>query len=265
MGRAEQIEGRDRELEGVQVIVTRPEGVEGPLTRLLSERGARVLNWPVVAIESLQHPAALEEALKNLPSYDWIVFTSPRAVAAVTARRPPPKGRPQVAAVGESTAGKLADAGWRADLVPSDGCGEALVREFERIDCAGLKVLFPASQIARDTVPEGLEALGARVDRVIAYQSVPAPLDRSACLAVLDSAELPVVTFASPGSVDGLKSALGAAAYRRLMATSRVVAIGPTTAQALKESGFIAVTIANAHTLAGLASAVEIAIHSKEG
>ncbi|MCH7666251.1 MAG: uroporphyrinogen-III synthase [Acidobacteria bacterium] len=264
MGRAEPIEGRDGELGGVQVIVTRSEGVEGPLTRLLRERGARVLNWPVVAIEPLQHPGALEEALQNLPSYDWIVFTSPRAVAAVTVRRPPPKGRPRVAAVGDATAGQLADAGWRVDLVPSEGCGEALVQEFERIDCAGARVLFPASQIARDTVPAGLTALGARVDRVIAYRTVPAPLDRSTCLAALDSAELPVVTFASPGAVDGLESALGAEVYRRLMAICRVVAIGPTTAEALKESGFAGVTTAKARTLPSLANAVGIAIHSKE-
>lgn len=257
-------EARCGSLEGMQVVVTRPEGAEGPLTRLLTERGARVLHWPVVAFEPLEDPAPLDEALARLSSYDWLVFTSPRAVAAVTVRTAAPGDRPRVAAVGEATAKTLAEAGWRVDLTPEEGGGAALLREFGRLDCEGARILFPATQIARATVPEGLEALGANVEQVVAYRTERASLDRAKCLRSIDQTTLSILTFASPSAVDGLESILGAESFRTLLEACPAVVIGPTTAQALEKTGFAPSATAEPTTLAGLVKAVEAASQREE-
>jgi uroporphyrinogen III methyltransferase/synthase len=175
-------------LDGVQVVVTRPEGLDGPLTRRLVERGATVLHWPVVRFEPPEDAAPLDAALGRLESYDGVVFTSPRAVEAVSRRVRQPAGRPWVAAIGEATRKALDEAGWRVDIVPRQARSEALVGELAELDCAGIKVLFPASSIAREDLSRGLRQLGAAVERVTAYRTVPnEALDGGACLATLDA------------------------------------------------------------------------------
>ncbi len=244
-------------LEGAQVIVTRPEGDDGPLACLLSEKGAKVLHWPVVTFKPPRDPAPLERALERLSNYDWIIFTSPRAVAAVEPRVSPAAGRPRVAAIGESTAGELRNAGWKVDLVPTSTHGEGLVREFERFDCVGSRVLFPASSIARPTVLKGLEALGANVEQVVAYRAMRPQLESDDCLAAIDTTSLAIVTFASPSAIDGLTSVLGRKRFDQLLSACSAVVIGPTTARALQGAGFTAAATAERSTLSGLARAVE--------
>ncbi len=254
----------ERRLEEVQVIVTRAEGAEGPLTRLLSRHGARVLHWPVVAIEPPEDPTPLEEGLENLGSYDWIVFTSPRAVAAVQELEPHAPVGVRVAAVGATTARQLRSTGWQVDLEPRSAGSEGLVEEFRRIGCEGLRLFFPASSIARETISEKLTALGATVDRVVAYRTVPASLDPGQCLAAIDAGAASVVTFTSPSAVAGLESAIGRVDFERLLEVCPAVVIGPTTERALNKAGFAAAAAAQSSTLEGLADAVGLAMTGKE-
>lgn len=247
-------------LAGVQVVVTRPEDRDGPLTRRLVARGARALHWPAVRFEPPEDPAPLDAALRRLSAYDGIVFTSPRAVDAVCGRVRQPAGRPWVAAVGAATCGAAERAGWRVDLVPSTASSSGLACELAELDCSGSRVLFPASSIARDELPRALRRLGATVDHVTAYRTVPnESLDAGECLAALDGAPVSIVTFASPSAVRGLAACLGGEAFARLLSTCPSVAIGATTAAALAETGVTPAAVAATSTMTGLADAVELA------
>lgn len=245
-------------LDGVQVVVTRPEEGDGPLTRHLAERGARVIHWPVVRFEPPVDSLPLDGALERLSSYDGIVFTSPRAVDAVCERVRQPGIRPWVAAIGEATRDALERAGWRVDRVPASALSSELASELADLDCAGLRILFPASSIAREELPRHLRELGAVVDRVTAYRTVPNEgLDTTKCLEALDDATISIVTFASPSAVTGLAARLDSEAFERLLAVCSAVAIGPTTAAALEGVGFRPAVTATTSTLAGLAEAAE--------
>jgi uroporphyrinogen-III synthase len=70
------------------------------------------------------------------------------------------------------------------------------------------------------------------------------------------------VTFASPSAVIELESALGKEDFTRLLATAPAVAIGPTTARALKERG-CAAALAESATLRGLARTSLHAVHAR--
>ncbi|MEE8277567.1 MAG: uroporphyrinogen-III synthase [Thermoanaerobaculia bacterium] len=250
-------------LEGTVVVVTRPEPPGGPLATMLMDQGARVLHWPAVRIEPPEDPGPLESALERLSGYDWIVFASPRAVAAVVQRRQKWPGAVRIAAVGAATGAELCAAGWPVQLTARPARGDALVRAFETISCAGARILFPASSIARRTIPRGLRRLGAEVDQVIAYRAAPAPLEREACQVAIASGEISAVTFASPSSVAGLRRALGAREFRRLLECAPAVTIGPTTSRALRQAGCPVARVAQTSTLEGLARAVEKALEDK--
>ena len=242
------------------VVVTRSEAGDGPLTSMLEDRGARVLHWPTVRHDAPIDPSPLEYALTKLENYSWIVFGSPRTVAAVLRRQPvlPPALR--VAAVGASTSASLEAAGWPVHLVPNAFTAEALVEAFGRAHCSEARVLFPAGDIARPTINQGLVGAGFRVDQVVAYSTVEVELDRQTCLTQVDQCQPGVVTFASPSAARSLHRTLGAEHFNRVLTAAPAIAIGPVTARALEEIGCPPAGIAHKHTLSGLVDAVETTV-----
>ena len=270
------------------VVVTRAEGPDGPLSSELKGLGLQVLLWPAVSTEATE-TGQLDAELARIRSFDWIVFASRHAVAAVTERvalRPPGL---KVAAVGSATAQVLNQRGWTVDLLPDDANAAGLVAAFEarlteaRLTEARLtearpteawpteawptearlteargvtarapRVLFPASSRALPTIAAGLSQLGAEVVQVEAYRTEPASLDAEECRVLIARGEIGAVTFASPSAVIELERSLGKQDFDRLLETVVAVAIGPTTARELTERGRAPV-LAESATLQGLA------------
>jgi len=233
------------------VVVTRAEDDNGPLSSELRNLGLQVLLWPAVSV-AVAETGPLEDALRAINEFDWIVFASRYAVAAVIERIPVPPADLRVAAVGQATGQVLRQRGWSVDLLPEDANAAALVSEFATKPMQGTQVLFPASSRALPTIAAGLTQLGATVVQVEAYRTEPATLDVEACRAWIERDGIGAVTFASPSAVIELEHSLGKAHFDRLLAGAKVVAIGPTTARELAERGCTPV-MAESATLKGLA------------
>ena len=243
------------------VVVTRGEGPDGPLTRILREGGARVLQWGSIGFAPPEDPAPFLAALERLEGYDWICFSSPRAVDAVVNRVPVPPAGVKMAVVGPSTGQALLEAGWPVDRTPEVASGDGLVEAFRAAGDAGsARLFFPSSAIAREVIPQGLSALGAEVHVVTAYRMITLPLDAEACTAAFDGGEVGVVTFASPSALEGLRAGVGEPLFGRLASGVPAAAMGTTTAGALQAAGWDRVVVAGEATLRGLAAAALAAI-----
>jgi uroporphyrinogen-III synthase len=260
--------------EPKQVVVTRSEASDGPLSSELRSLGLPVLLWPAVSVE-LTEPGPLEEALAHIESFQWIVFASRHAVAAVTALRATPPAGVKIAAVGQATAQVLRQRGWPVDLLPSESNAAALVDAFAAEGGLGAaplpvvvagphvgaspraaprsRILYPASSRALPTIAAGLTQLGAEVIQVEAYRTESSnALDVEHCRSWIARGSIGAVTFASPSAVDELEHALGKDDFDRLLSAAPAVAIGPTTAKALTERGHTP-ALAESATLQGLA------------
>jgi uroporphyrinogen-III synthase len=274
--------------EPKRVVVTRSEASDGPLSSQLRDLGLAVLLWPAVAVE-LAEPGPLETALSRAGSFDWIVFASRHAVAAVTRILPTPPAGVRIAAVGQATAQVLRQRGWPVDLLPADANAAALVDAFAAEDAAadandtggipgtieragasrakrinGARILFPASSRALPTISTGLTQLGAEVLQVEAYRTESsASLDVEDCRSWIARGSIGAVTFASPSAVDELEQALGKDDFDRLLGAAAAVAIGPTTARALADRGHTP-ALADAPTLQGLAHAAHRLLQQNE-
>jgi uroporphyrinogen-III synthase len=233
------------------VVVTRAESENGPLTSQLRDLGLQVLLWPAVSV-AVAETGPLEEALQKIHGFDWIVFASRYAVAAVTERVATAPASLRVAAVGQATAQVLHQRGWPIDLLPEDANAAALVSAFATRPIQGTKVLFPASSRALPTITAGLTQLGATVVQVEAYRTEPASLNVAECRGWIERDAIAAVTFASPSAVVELERALGKEHFDRLLKSAQAVAIGPTTARELVERGRAPV-VAESATLRGLA------------
>ncbi|MCA9755362.1 MAG: uroporphyrinogen-III synthase [Candidatus Eisenbacteria bacterium] len=259
-------------LEGRVVVVTRDEGVEGPLTSELTRRGATVLSWPTVRIVPPDDLAPLDDAVTQIESYHWVALTSARAFDALTERWRVLRGGDlpeavRIAAVGTGTARAVRAGGWPVHLEPEEHSSVALVRALRDVGVEGRRVLFPASSLAGRTLVQGLSELGAIVEEVVAYRTESVDLAPEAEERVRTAMEAPsdgrapidAVCFASPSAVQSWLRTFGTEGCSRLGDALVVAAIGATTAAAVKGAGILNPVVAEESTFVGLAEALEAA------
>lgn len=256
-------------LAGRRIAVTRRSGQASRLAALLRERGADVVEVPSIEIVAARDSGALDEALRDLETFDWIAFTSPNAVEAVAARlaalglptRLTPRG-PKLASVGPGTTASIAAAfgGEPVSAEPAaDFRAAGLLAALRERGVAVDRILIPASSRARDELSEGLRGLGATVVVAAAYETVEPEGLRERVRGCLDSG-LDLAVFASPSAAE----AFAAAAGERARGLAAAV-IGPTTAQAALALGFQVREVADPCTVDGLVAAVLRALAGRGG
>ena len=247
-------------LDGRRIVVTRRQGQAASLVDRLRERGATVLEVPAIEIVPPADLGPLDAALGQLDGYDWIVLTSPNAVAALVTRLtvlglyPRLGGHARLASVGPATTVAL-HASFPEDKVSlepeSEYRAEGLLAAFAGRSLAEKRVLLPTSASARDTLAEGLRRQGARVEVVAAYATVEPPGLEAAVAGCLDSG-CDLALFASPSAVEAFARAAGLRA-RGL----KVAVIGPTTEAAARASGLDVRGVASPSTVEALVATAE--------
>lgn len=224
------------------ILITRPAGAGDPLVRELKSRGFRVIAVPTV----LTRPLDVE--WPALDRFDWIVLTSAAGVEALPSTPPGPRW----AAVGQSTAKALRARGVEADVVPAEANGAALAEALP--DPAGARVLLVRATLADPDLPSGLRKRGARVEEVIAYETVSGPDgSRDELRRALAEPGLAAVVFASGSAVRGFAKLGGPTELP-------AITIGPRTSAVARQAGFTVAAEAAAPAVQQLADAVERAI-----
>lgn len=223
---------RARPLAGVRVAVTRPAEDALELAGLLEAAGAAPVLVPLTRILPPADDASLRRAVTDPDRYDWIVFTSARAVRATAAAMPARHVAAKLAAVGPATAAAVAAwSGRRPDVVSASTTGGGIVPAMqEHGSLQDAHVLWPRAERPRPELPQALRSAGAILEDPVAYRTAadPEAARRLADLAV--AGDIDVITFTAPSAVDCFAD-VG-------VPTACVVAvIGPATAAAARARG----------------------------
>jgi uroporphyrinogen III methyltransferase/synthase len=247
-----------RPLFGKRIIVTRARTQASQLAARLSALGAAVIEAPAIRIEQLD-PSPLRAALGELQDYRWVIFTSRNAVemsfrelvaSGLDARA---FAHTRLVAVGPATADALSGCGLVADVIPERYVAEGIVDALRaRDDVRGTRVLYPKAEGARDVLPVELRAMGAEMNEVPIYRSVPDPAGVSAAREALESGSVDIVTFTSSSTVRYFVEAVGADALRR----ARIVSMGPITSETARALGLEVAVEAREATIDALVEAV---------
>ena len=249
-----------------RVVITESDGPGRTLAARVAEGGLDPLLWPVVAHGPATDQAPLVAALARLPEYDWVAFTSARAVDAVCAcagwiRWPRSAAeRPRVAAVGPVTSAALVARAVPVALCPKHPGALALAQamvEDEGGSLAGRTVLWPKSNLARADLGDALRAAGARVVEPVSYCTTAVrPPDLADVLQDLEEGHIDCVAFFSPSGAANLAALLPDGTLSALAGRTVVASVGPTTSAALAGLGAPAAIEAESRTAGGLAAAL---------
>jgi uroporphyrinogen III methyltransferase/synthase len=237
--------------------VTRTRQQAGGLLASLRELGADAYELPTIRIEPPADKTAFIEAMLDVRTYDWIVFTSPNGVdaffTAFFAAHEDARdlGGARIAVIGNGTAKKVREYHYAVDLIPEEFVAESLLKSFKELNVENLKMLLPRAAGAREMLAIELEDLGAIVDDVPVYQTVPETEDVSGGIRRFREEGADMITFTSASTADHFM-ALGLPLPEELKTAS----IGPVTSSEMKKLGLPIDLEANQHDIPGLVAAI---------
>jgi len=252
-----------RPLFGKRIAVTRPESQAHEFTQLLSAYGAEPVVVPTIRIVPPPSWEVLDQAIRRIGDYRWLMFTSVNGVGPFIDRlRAAGKdvralAHLRVCAIGPRTARELGAHGIAPDLIPSQYQAEGLLEALNSEPMRGTRVLIPRAETAREILPERLTALGARVDVIPVYRTVAPVAALDWFREEMESGRIHVITFTSSSTVRNFVDLMGGTdAARRVTGRVLIGCIGPITAHTAAECGLPVAVVPEENTVPALTEAI---------
>jgi uroporphyrinogen-III synthase len=241
-------------LDGIGVIVTRPQRQAAGLAHKLAAVGATPIVWPAIVIRPPADRAALERAHAALADYDVAVFVSANAAEYGA---PDPARWPRsltIVAPGPGTAEALAAVGLGGARIPAasfDSEGMLALPALRAV--AGKRVLVLRGEGGRGLLGETLAQRGARVDYVACYRRAAPQSGAAGLVEALRERRARALTLTSSEGLDNLLAAVGLEGGR-LLARIPAFVPHPRIAARARRAGLDAVVTSggDAGLLAGL-------------
>ncbi|HEY9625978.1 MAG TPA: uroporphyrinogen-III synthase [Coleofasciculaceae cyanobacterium] len=250
-------------LTGKTILITRAAGQSSQFTHLLQQQGATVVEMPALEIYPPSSWEALDEAIAQLHSFNWLILTSVNAVDYFFERLMA-QGKDlallaslKIAVVGQKTAARLMQRGVEPNFIPPSFVADSLVESFpDRRHLSKMKILFPRVETGgREVLVKEFTAGGAAVVEVAAYQSGCARAIAPEVAEALTQGKVEVLTFASSKTVECFAQMVKAA-LPDWQPTPCIASIGPQTSAACQtQFGRVDIEAAE-YTLEGLTQAI---------
>jgi uroporphyrinogen-III synthase len=222
-------------LAGRTIVITRSSEQSVELAELVASFDAVPVVVPL--IEIIDDPRGMAELTAlDLAHLDWVVVTSPNGAQRVSSRLPPGAAKPQLAAVGATTAATLP----RCELVAETQSAAGLLEVFPP---GPGRVAVVQAVDAATTMVAGLRDAGWEVVAISPYRAIAATPSAEQRLAALAGDAL---LFASGSAVRAWAEVFGQ------HTPPVVVAIGEQTAAAAERAGLKISAISADHSMYGM-------------
>lgn len=227
-----------RPLLGKRIVVTRTRQQAGDLSSRLGALGADVLEIPTIQITEPTEIDEFQESVKQVHTYDWLIFTSPNGVHRffkeffTTYQDARSIGGVKIAAIGPGTANAIAEYRLATDLLPEKFVAEGLVEAFKKQQIENQTVLWVKAKESRDVISKGLSEQGAIVDICVAYQSIPVTTDPTGNASRFEKEGADLITFTSSSTAEHFF-----AMNLDFPDDCEIASIGPITSETLKGLG----------------------------
>lgn len=194
-----------QELAGLRVLVTRPAPQGRVLADWITTRGGQATFFPT--IDFVLRDVSAE--LRQLAEQEWIIFTSPQAVAALN-----PKVlreiTSKIAAIGAGTAKALTEAGITVTLYPTaEWNSEGLLALPEFTHVTDQKIAIIRGIGGRELLDKALAERGATVLSILAYERILPKFDVSPVQAAIREHHFDCIITTSATGVENLLTLIG--------------------------------------------------------
>ncbi|BDC52723.1 hypothetical protein F183_A50380 [Bryobacterales bacterium F-183] len=241
----------------MQVVVTRAREQSSQLSDKLRAAGFEPVELPLIELVPPLDWTAADNAIAQIETYDWILFTSANAVRFLATRLDKPVTTAKVCCIGSSTKQVAEQYGWTVDLVPAEYVAESVVEAFA--NNIPKKLFLPRAAVARDTVPEALKAIGTHVDVAEVYRNV-IPADAAANAQAVFAQKPAWIAFTSSSTVKNLMQVI----ERDWLRNTKIASIGPVTTETARKHGLTVDAEASPHTMDALVESITRLVRGRQ-
>jgi len=252
-----------KSLFGKKILVTRSRHQISEISDRLEMEGAQVLEVPTIEFRPPTTWKGVDQSIKNLSRYSWILFTSANGVTTFFERlRKKGKdvrtlGPVRLGAIGPATATALESQGLKPDLVATEFRSEGLVKAIKNHGkIKDQKFLIVRAREAREILGNILKKAGAKVDEVESYRMI-LPKENASLLAEVLKKDLDLVVFASSNTARNYLELAKIAGVEDQAKKIPTACIGPITSRSAKEIGLRVVIQPKKSTMSDLIKAIK--------
>ncbi len=247
-----------RPLFGKRIVITRARAQASSRVSELTKLGAQCIEIPTIKIVPPEDISPLKKSIENIDIYDWLVFTSVNGVkfffdTLFDMRKDVRSlGHLKLACIGPVTKERLQDYGIISDILPETYRAESVIKAFSNIELKNKKILLPRAKKARTILPEELTKMGAKVDEVIAYETLLDIDKKEELINLLQDNKIDAVTFTSSSTVSNFISLLDSKDSSKLLKNVITASIGPITSETARSLDIEPDIEAKEYTIQGL-------------
>lgn len=201
-------------LNGLHVLVTRPEHQAGPLCRLIEKHDGVAIRCPALVISEPRDWKPALAIFDRLQHYDLAIFTSANAVDRSLPLIRERGGVPpqlEIAAIGKATAQVLTRHGIVHSIRPDQGfTSEALLTLARLQNVVGQHIVIVRGEGGRELLTETLTARGAHVEHAEVYRRERPTVDSATLPSQRQLEAVDAAVITSGESLSNLFDMLGA-------------------------------------------------------
>lgn len=229
-------------LKNKVIVITRSEEQAEDSIKKFESLGAIAIPFPTIKVRPLKVFNMFDNYAVQLNNFDYIVFTSENAVKYYVKRlKEIEVDLPEnlsVVCVGRKTADICEKYDINVDIVPDDFSARGLLNYFEKHDITKKKFFIPSSAVAREELKAGLIELGAEVVKTPIYDvGLPNEDEIEESKKLLQKQKPDLFIFTSPSTYNNFLKILQIENAKNYFECYSITAIGPTTKEAVENSG----------------------------
>jgi len=246
-------------LYGKNIVVTRASSQNKKMIEKIMDLGGNPIEIPTIKIEKIPNNLELQQEIKELNKYQYLILTSTNAVKiffealAKTGLDSRALAHLKIATIGSKTAQVLSEKGIKADLIPTDYTLEALVALIKPFIKPSDRVLIPKADKTRTVL---VETLPGNIKEVVIYRTIVDDRQKALLLQLLNEDRIDYLTFSSASAVQNFMKILGQEQVAKLNET-KIISIGSMTTQAVLTAHLKVYQEAETATIDAMIEAIE--------
>lgn len=254
--------GSDQPLKNKTVVLTRSPEQITESSLIFEKLGAKVILFPTIKIIPPKSWDEFDNKVKQLSTFDYLIFTSPNAVKMFSRRCSELNikldfSNIKVASVGKKTSSLCAENNIPVHITPYKFTGRELARKLMGTNLEGKRFFIPRSAIGREDLLDELKEAGAAIVTEVVYDvGITSKEEIKDYIEELSKQKPDAFLFTSPSTFDNFVKIMELTNPAGYFEGSTVAAIGPTTKAVIEKNNVVVGVMPEEHTMESLADAL---------
>lgn len=232
----------EKPLLGKTILNTRGKKQAAEFSKKIIAAGGTPIEIPLLTFQNPRDLTIIEETIKKLHSYDWLIFTSKNGVDSffnfydqIMEKAGMNIPMPKIAVVGSKTEKALLEKGFKPELVPDEFIAEGLFESLRPYVKKGTRFLLARGNLSRSYLVDEITKYGAVATDLIVYETIGDSREKDRLIALLKEKQIDIITFTSPSTIKQFYKMVEHTEWKEWTKHVLYACIGPETRKAAEQ------------------------------